>query len=766
MFETDFLLKVLEDNGENYYDEEEDYISDYQGIKGSIRAIKTKIAIALLVKKDPNALLQYIYSKIDSIDFLDASDQVKYSNAQAIREKTLSDHKLFKILLKKVDPELLGKLLYKQNGYFYGKSRAVLFDFIFYNNEFGKKLCKGIMTEYIDEREKDGTIEDYGIIPLLMKMVIEKMDTPIRDYGSLIIWGENGDFYLIYNSLIRDLCVNDEERKEVALRICEQYIEKGSKQFTMLKKKIEKGILKPRDLSKAFTEGMEPDDQAINSFLISNTFALSDIPVEKQKEVNLKEFNKLLKISSIRFPLGLDEKVVLNMMLSLGFKHTQDILEGKYGDLSIDLLIGAFKNINPNDFEMADKQVKHTRCQEAMVRFLFGNGVNDENSNIRRLLRGEVDTNLGVVVRNWRLIYALSSGKVKLSEISGLLDDSVLLLQDYQQPLRSIINEAGPDYLEKILETYDKMLQRSESTIPKVKGQVGDLEYEVLDLDSVEQMSVGYVTKCCFTFEGESSESLKHALTSDSGRILVIRKNGKLVAQSWLWRDGNVLCFDDIETTGLSRKADETYLRVCVAAAGKLLEASAEAEPEKERIEIVTVGISPNAAGIQEHTAEKILTALDSDEVITPQSGLYTDAGVQYVLGKSHTYEHSKRFTPKVRYQDERAIIVICDPQQSSEEEVKIADQTIKKIEAISKSEREIEASDFTFVMYGKDWFIGISPEGSVVEGVFGSDKRQSKEMIEAYKMISEKSKSGELTVFLDDAELSKRMEAKTNGTK
>ena len=765
MFETDFLLKVLDDNGIYYYDEDESPCL-YHGLECLFRELKTRVAIAQLVKKDPKALLQYIYDKRELTSAID------WLNSRILAREVFNNPKIFKILIKKVEPEFLGKtlsILFERGDDVYQESAKILYKTICDDRVFGKAFCKGIMLEFIDKYRHDG---DFFGASLLMKIVIDKMETSNEkniDYVELFNNIKNSDFfYLIYDSIMK-ICIDDEEKKEIALKFCEEFVAKGDKNFSILKKRIDKGFLKPEDLYRAFTKDMIPDAKAINSFLISNTFALSEVPVGKQKEINLKELNKLLEISRSHYPSGpteLDDKIVLKMLLSLGFKHTKEILEGKYGYLNAGVLSGAFRDLNPSDYEVADKQVKHTRCQAAMVRFLFGNGVDDENSNIRRLLRGEVDTKLWVVIRNWRLIYALSQGKVKLSEISGLLDDSVLLLQEYQQSLRGIIKEAGPDYLEQILETYDRMLQRSESTIPKVKGQVDDLEYEVLDLDSVEQMSVGYITKCCFTFEGESSSSLDHALTSDSGRILVIRKNGKLVAQSWLWRDGNVLCFDDIETTGLSRKSDEAYLKVCVDAAGKLLEASAEAEPEKERIEIVTVGISPNPNGVQKKTAQKILTKLDEKDVILPLADLYTDAGTQFILGKSPTYEHTKRFIPKARYQDERTKIIICDPQQCTEEELKKTGQTIAKIETISKSEREIEVSDFTFVICGKDWFIGIYPDGSLAEGVFGSDKRQNKEMLEAYKLISEKSKSGELKEFLDDAELSKRMEAKTNGTK
>lgn len=41
---------------------------------------------------------------------------------------------------------------------------------------------------------------------------------------------------------------------------------------------------------------------------------------------------------------------------------------------------------------------------------------------------------------------------------------------------------------------------------------------------------------------------MEHAMTSNNGKIFVVyNKLGELVAQSWVWRNGNMLCFDNVE---------------------------------------------------------------------------------------------------------------------------------------------------------------------------------------------------------------------------
>ena len=57
----DFLLQVLKDNNTYYYDEEGNYYSEYSGLQGIIKELKTKIAVRMLLKKDPNRLLQFVH---------------------------------------------------------------------------------------------------------------------------------------------------------------------------------------------------------------------------------------------------------------------------------------------------------------------------------------------------------------------------------------------------------------------------------------------------------------------------------------------------------------------------------------------------------------------------------------------------------------------------------------------------------------------------------------------------------------------------------
>lgn len=93
------------------------------------------------------------------------------------------------------------------------------------------------------------------------------------------------------------------------------------------------------------------------------------------------------------------------------------------------------------------------------------------------------------------------------------------------------------------------------SMIPSISGQV-DKEYsfEILARNNPEGAFVGYITDCCMTVDSPGYKCLLHGLQNQEGALFVVRKNGKIIAQSWTWvyekRGFKGLCFDSIELLG------------------------------------------------------------------------------------------------------------------------------------------------------------------------------------------------------------------------
>jgi len=134
---------------------------------------------------------------------------------------------------------------------------------------------------------------------------------------------------------------------------------------------------------------------------------------------------------------------------------------------------------------------------------------------------------------------------------------------------------------------------RENSSIPKVEGRLGDFTYRILNLDDPLAVAVGYLSHCCFVVQGISYSALKHSMQSSNGRTFVVYYQGKFLTQSWVWRNGDVICFDSVEAGSAQHgmyKDDIKLVDVYQQAAREMLYISAHTEDELQKIKVVTVG--------------------------------------------------------------------------------------------------------------------------------------------------------------------------------
>lgn len=67
-------------------------------------------------------------------------------------------------------------------------------------------------------------------------------------------------------------------------------------------------------------------------------------------------------------------------------------------------------------------------------------------------------------------------------------------------------------------------------------------------LDDPAAIFVGELTDCCQAIGNAGESCMIHSVTSQNGRVLVVKDTkGKVVSQSWIWRNRDVLCFDNVE---------------------------------------------------------------------------------------------------------------------------------------------------------------------------------------------------------------------------
>ena len=383
---------------------------------------------------------------------------------------------------------------------------------------------------------------------------------------------------------------------------------------------------------------------------------------------------------------------------------------------------------------------------------MFASGANDINANMKKILSGEISSEqipLTRLINEWKLYYDFLGGNVTVSDLINLMDTlTEIPVLPNEKEITNTIKLAGIRYKDKIADTYAKMQKRTKSQIPKVKGIAGKYEYELLDLVDPIQMNVGYYTDCCFTYGGASENSLMHACTNEDSRIFVIKQDGKVVAQSWVWRNGNTICFDNIEVYGVSERAGSKFWHVYEQASNEILGISQACEAEDKKIQLVTIGKGYTDIDLKGKN-------LVCDKIPLPKKEtLYTDAKEQVIVATSSDYVKPLEYDVEASYQDERKNVIAVDPQQSSEESIDKLNEHIDKINYSIDSEgfkKCNSCDDYTFVVYGADWFIAITVDGNIVKKEYSFDERSKLEISNALHMINEKIKSGELNNNIND---------------
>lgn len=140
----------------------------------------------------------------------------------------------------------------------------------------------------------------------------------------------------------------------------------------------------------------------------------------------------------------------------------------------------------------------------------------------------------------------------------------------------------------------------------KVPGMGHEYVIEKLDYDDPVMLGVGLVSACCQHLEGFGHKAAKHSYNEPSGAVYVLRKNGEICAQAWVWRnDNDGVVFDSIEGRRSVRAsvaaaafyalATEMIGKLCIKKAylsttsyGLTSEISAIASPIKEDIKKTT----------------------------------------------------------------------------------------------------------------------------------------------------------------------------------
>ena len=192
---------------------------------------------------------------------------------------------------------------------------------------------------------------------------------------------------------------------------------------------------------------------------------------------------------------------------------------------------------------------------------LFGNFALTYDKDFRKFLLDNLenilcDTNagkqIGAIQRQFKAIKTTNSNRILTWELAvdyvGNQEyKSAELGNEAMAEIASIAGYSEEDFA-ILQQIYNYSKQRIFSSIPRIESQKNGYTYEILRLDDPLALAIGTLTDCCQEIGNAAELCVEHSMVDQNGRIFVVKdKEGNIVAQSWVWRNNNVLCFDNVE---------------------------------------------------------------------------------------------------------------------------------------------------------------------------------------------------------------------------
>lgn len=170
---------------------------------------------------------------------------------------------------------------------------------------------------------------------------------------------------------------------------------------------------------------------------------------------------------------------------------------------------------------------------------------------------------------------------------------------------------------ESFMKYWEERRKKEYESIPSC-GVVEKGGYKMYRLESDDPRGplLGRYTNCCQHPGGMGETCAKHGMESPDGAFFAIEKMGKIIAQSWAWRNKDTICFDNIEALS------GDYMKIVA----DLYQETANRLVGRLGITQVVVGERYDKLGVKNYWPRCKRPA--------PLPDCYSDAAVQYLIAK------------------------------------------------------------------------------------------------------------------------------------
>jgi len=428
--------------------------------------------------------------------------------------------------------------------------------------------------------------------------------------------------------------------------------------------------------------------------------------------------------------LSFVERMGLQLLTYFGNNRGRYLLESDMqGNRMENLFDGLrYENITVNEKGEAN-------INQELIRYLFGKGMMKEpNSVINRMMRGEIpefEKYFTEFCNTFEEIQKACNGVLSVKRIIRYFEniDFPIELKPDEVEMKDALREMNTTDRELLYEAIGlckDARSRENSSIPKVEGRLGDFTYRILNLDDPLAVAVGYLSHCCFVVQGISYSALKHSMQSSNGRTFVVYYQGKFLTQSWVWRNGDVICFDSVEAGSAQHgmyKDDIKLVDVYQQAAREMLYISAHTEDELQKIKVVTVGKSDY------EFRNLISVEIPAPRPLEKDIYVYDSSRQQILAGKMPDKPNYGEVG--VQYQDPRKKAIIIN--DVTHADIDILDEIEVNINSLKyqiyQDESPLDYSNYSKIISGDGWYILIQNDGTVESGTL----EKTEETVEEY---------------------------------
>ncbi len=662
---------------------------------------------------------------------------------------------------KIVDPK---EFLMNKRSHSYKKDRVIV----------DKRTLSLMTTEMIKELLEFKNIDKKFIQDFLEKGIIEFIKSNNFDFNKIFphLLNRNYIFFseidYIYFNVIIDQCKDNEIVKnnfiDFLYSILCNNLELDENEIRLLKEalynKLKTKSITKEDFGKLFHS---PDTLKTAFYLkfgkTSNRMDyLNGISFKQIEYINVKHINKIVKELQEKTYFAYEDELsntyscAIKLYLVFGLERVLTFFSKEFPDVGAMFLERA-GSLNVKNVEFKNEGNKYLPIlSNDFLNFMFSS---QNNNHFIEMLKHRSDKSYTGLYSYWPLLYnnfdelkEKCHGKITLKKLNILFkqlspsrDINDVSPDNYKLTENDILNDIclgnktkkpNEEIYKSVLDVYEQMKRRTESSIPYVKGSCSNgYSYEMMKLNDPIAFTLGYKGNCCIRIHDIAHNHLLHATLCRNGRILIIYdQNNEIAGFAPLKRNGEVLIANSIECTHklINEKAIEAFKE----AIKDIVNVSQNNKNGDNPINLVCIGTDAYARPEGEPFPDDIQTPtiFEKDDLTYRRTDVYHKNLTIIYKNPKLDLNNIKYGNPKCSYQDPRPLICCCDffrsPRNEQEKALKIIN-AVRYVNCDLEEAEDFKLCDkygFTYCMYNEDWYIIKTYDGNIYGDYLKYDER------------------------------------------